>query len=389
MFSLKSASLLNFVGRTKAEESNLSSIYKIGAFASENGLRKGLDSVAPESLQAGFRQLWKRIRKLEILDKYRYFGRHLTVSMDGVEHFCSESIHCPCCLERKHRDGKTGYHDAMLSAVLAHPAEKEVFVMDNEPIIAQEGTSKNDCERNAAKRLLENMQATHGKEWLVWVMDALYSCGPIIRQIMQNENRVAGQWQYVIGIKPDGNKTLFTQFEGRDRRGQVKWCEWEQDGSLHRFGYTNGLALNSSNSDLRVNMLYYEQVSAKGKQQTFTWVTSIRLTKVEKVMRMGRARWKIENETFNTLKNQGYNFEHNYGHGKQHLCSVFALLMMLAFTVDQIQQHACTFFRRLWQNLKTKAKLWENIRAAFKILTFLSMKNLLFHIAELNRIQLE
>ncbi len=389
MFSLKSASLLNFVGRTKAEESNLSSIYKIGAFASENGLRKGLDSVAPESLQAGFWQLWKRIRKLEILDKYRYFGRHLTVSMDGVEHFCSESIHCPCCLERKHRDGKTGYHDAMLSAVLAHPAEKEVFVMDNEPIIAQEGTSKNDCERNAAKRLLENMQATHGKEWLVWVMDALYSCGPIIRQIMQNENRVAGQWQYVIGIKPDGNKTLFTQFEGRDRRGQVKWCEWEQDGSLHRFGYTNGLALNSSNSDLRVNMLYYEQVSAKGKQQTFTWVTSIRLTKVEKVMRMGRARWKIENETFNTLKNQGYNFEHNYGHGKQHLCSVFALLMMLAFTVDQIQQHACTFFRRLWQNLKTKAKLWENIRAAFKILTFLSMKNLLFHIAELNRIQLE
>ncbi len=389
MFSLKSASLLNFVGRTKAEESNLSSIYKIGAFASENGLRKGLDSVAPESLQAGFRQLWKRIRKLGILDKYRYFGRHLTVSMDGVEHFCSESIHCPCCLERKHRDGKTGYHDAMLSAVLAHPAEKEVFVMDNEPIIAQEGTSKNDCERNAAKRLLENMQATHGKEWLVWVMDALYSCGPIIRQIMQNENRVAGQWQYVIGIKPDGNKTLFTQFEGRDRRGQVKWCEWEQDGSLHRFGYTNGLALNSSNSDLRVNMLYYEQVSAKGKQQTFTWVTSIRLTKVEKVMRMGRARWKIENETFNTLKNQGYNFEHNYGHGKQHLCSVFALLMMLAFTVDQIQQHACTFFRRLWQNLKTKAKLWENIRAAFKILTFLSMKNLLFHIAELNRIQLE
>ena len=67
--------------------------------------------------------------------------------------------------------------------------------------------------------------------------------------------------------------------------------------------------MNSSNSDLRVNMLYYEQLDKKGKKQVFTWVTSIPLTKanVEKVMRMGRARWKIENETFNTLKNQGYN----------------------------------------------------------------------------------
>ena len=196
----------------------------------------------------------------------------------------------------------------MLSAVLVHPEQQEVFVMDNEPIISQDGSSKNDCERNAAKRLLEHMQSAYHKEWLVFVMDALYSCGPIIRQIRQN-----AKWQYVIGIKPDGNKPLFTQFEGRNHRGHVKWCEWEKDNSTHRFGYTNGLALNSSNSDVRVNMRYYEQLDKKGEKQTFSWVTGIRLTKanVEKVMRMGRARWnsvgcRIENETFNTLKNQGY-----------------------------------------------------------------------------------
>ena len=205
------------------------------------------------------------------------------------------------CLERQHRNGKVGYHHAILSAVLVHPDEKEVFAMDNEAIIAQDRNNKHDCERNAAKRLLSSMQDSYGKEWI----------------------------------------------------------EWQKDGSTHRFGYTNGLALNSSNSDLRVNMLYYEEFRAKAKKQTiFTWITSVHLRKanVEKVMRMGRSRWKIENETgrppaFNTLKNQGYNFEHNYGHGKQHLCSVFALLMMLAFRVDQIQQHACTSFRKLWQNL--------------------------------------
>ena len=55
----------------------------------------------------------------------------------------------------------------------------------------------------------------------------------------------------------------------------------------------------------------------------------------------GRARWKIENETFNTLKNQGYCFEHNFGHGEKNLSTVFAFLMMLAFLIDQIQQRCC------------------------------------------------
>ena len=162
MFSLKSPSLLNFVGRTKAEDSNLGSIYKIGALASENGLRKGLDRVSPDGLRVGFQLLWKRIKGLGILERYRYLGRYLTVSIDGVEHFCSGSIHCDHCLARKKKNGRKDYHHAMLSAVLVHPTEKEVFVMDNEPIVRQDGTGKNDCERNAAGRLLGRMQGGHG-----------------------------------------------------------------------------------------------------------------------------------------------------------------------------------------------------------------------------------
>ena len=67
---------------------------------------------------------------------------------------------------------------------------------------------------------------------------------------------------------------------------------------------------------------------------------------VEVVMRGGRARWKIENETFNTLKNQGYHFEHNFGHGRKQLCSVLTLLMMLAFLVDQVQALCDIFFQK-------------------------------------------
>jgi len=74
-------------------------------------------------------------------------------------------------------------------------------------------------------------------------------------------------------------------------------------------------------------------------------------------MRGGRARWEIENETFNTFKNQGYHFEHNYVLGGKHLAVVFAMLMMLAFLVDQTQQLCCTLFQSVWKKLGSKGDL--------------------------------
>jgi hypothetical protein len=84
------------------------------------------------------------------------------------------------------------------------------------------------------------------------------------------------------------------------------------------------------------------------------------------IMRAGRARWKIENETFNTLKNLGYNFEHNYGHGNDHLSIAPAYLMMLAFYIDQLIQACSKTFQLLEKNIITKIKLWNIIKALFQ-----------------------
>jgi|SRR5882724_1973673 len=113
--------------------------------------------------------------------------------------------------------------------------------------------------------------------------------------------------------------------------------------------------------------------------QHCSWVTDFRVTKqhVYKLMRGGRARWKIENETCNTLKNQGYNFDHNYGHGEQHLSVVLAMLMMLALLVDQTQQRCCALFQAVWAKLGSKRLLWERIRALFFDDALESMRQLL------------
>ena len=116
----------------------------------------------------------------------------------------------------------------------------------------------------------------------------------------------------------------------------------------------------------------------EAKVRHFTWVTDTRVSKrnVYQLMRGGRARWKIANETFHTLKNQGYHFEHHYGHGEQPLSVVFAMLMMLAFLVDQVQQLCCALFQAVWAKLGSKRLLWERMRALFYTYALASMRQL-------------
>ena len=131
--------------------------------------------------------------------------------------------------------------------------------------------------------------------------DALYANAPHIRQI------TGYGWLFVLNVKPDSHESLEKQFAGRRASGQVKELRvTDPKGIKHYFAWTNDLCLCESAIDVSVNYLLYEQTDKQGKVTRWTWVTNIPLNarSVEAVMRAGRARWKIENETFNTLKNQ-------------------------------------------------------------------------------------
>ncbi len=140
----------------------------------------------------------------------------------------------------------------------------------------------------------------------------------------------------------------------------------DEQGVEHGYRWVNGLSLNQSHPELKVNFLEYWEIN-NGQESLWSWVTNIDLSEanVEAVMRGGRARWKVENETVNTLKNQGYGLEHNDGHGQQHLATVFALLMMLAFLVDQAQELGCRLFQAARERFHSRTSLWERLRALF------------------------
>jgi hypothetical protein len=145
---------------------------------------------------------------------------------------------------------------------------------------------------------------------------------------------------------------------------------------IHEFRFANNILLNKQDVNLAINFIDYwettQWVDQWGELQEtkihFSWVTSIPITteNIMQLMRGGRCRWKIENETFNTLKNQGYEFEHNFGHGYKNLSTNFAFLMMLAFLCDQLQEMSCKTFQKALQIANNKRRdLWRDFKATY------------------------
>lgn len=64
-------------------------------------------------------------------------------------------------------------------------------------------------------------------------------------------------------------------------------------------------------------------------------------------------------------QNQSYNLEHNYGHGKQHLSTILAMLMMLQFLIDQVQEVACPLFKAAHGRFHSRTQLWNFMCSRF------------------------
>lgn len=374
MFSLKDPSLLAFDERRNIDD-NLHSIYGIQNAPSDTQMRTILDKVEPDELRASFKIPFRALQRGKALEPMKFYKGCYLVSLDGTGFFSSKKLFSDICLVKKNKKtGELTYYLQMLGASIVHPDFKEVVPLAPEFIVKQDGETKNDCERNAAKRFFEKLRKDHPHLPIIITEDSLSSNAPHIWEAEKYN------LHYILGVKEGDHSFLFKHVrESRDAGRTVEFeIEDEENPQIvHRFSFINRVPLNASNQDLLVNFIEYWEVSPD-KTQHFSWVTDFTVTKsnVYQLMRGGRARWKIENETFNTLKNQGYHFEHNYGLGKEYLSLVFAMLMMLAFLVDQTQQLSCKLFRAVWLKLGSKRALWERMRSIFKEFSIQSMQML-------------
>jgi hypothetical protein len=371
VFALKDPSLLAFDERRKDE--NMRNLFGIARVPSDTRMREILDPVDPQQLRPLFNAVFRQLQRGKALEPFVFHQGCYLLSLDGTGYFSSSSIHCDSCLEKVDKEtAAVTYHHQMLAAVMIHPDHREVIPLAPEPIVKQDGNEKNDCERNAAKRLLRQIRREHPHLKLIVVEDGLASNAPHIREL-QDLNM-----HFILGAKPGDHDFLWDQVIAAWDADQVTTICWTEGQVACEIAFINGVPLNESNQDVRVNWLYYSELGPNDEERKWTWVTDLHISRqnARRLVRGGRCRWKIENETFNTLKNQGYCFEHNYGHGEKNLSVILAMLMMLAFLVDQVQQLCCPLFQATLKRMKSKRALWDNLRSHFRHFVFRSMQHL-------------
>ena len=438
MFYLKMPSMLQFekgvADKKNALVQNLITLYGISEVPSDTRLRERLDNIEPEKrFQYVFDALISKLQRGKVLEDFRYYEDYFLVAIDGTGYFSSNEIHCENCCIKEYKDGSVSYYHQALAAVMVCPGIKEVLPLGIEPIIKQDGAIKNDCEINAAKRLLQTIRTSHPNLKVILVMDALYANAPLIK-LMKELN-----FSYIITGK--GLNHLYDEFK---LNTNVIEHEIKNNTLEQTYTFANDLGLNATNSDVKVNYVEYNELIHKkifkvremiseptndkfprrtdavvynnevyfkhvdsgqltklklvdfdqdvnlrnvkkylnkveddsitsqglgspAKKFFSSWITDLCLSvdTVANIVVSGRSRWSIENETFNTLKNLGYNFEHNYGHGYKNLSVVLCHLMFLAFAIDQIQSYCGYYFKQALKLVSAKKYIWEKIRTVF------------------------
>ena len=244
VFLLKSPSLLQFDRQARRVETirwNLRSLFGVREAPSDSGLRKrldGLDGLDPGVLRKAFRRVFGQLQRGTSLEGHAYREGHYVLSVDGTGTLSSTSVHCANCCEKQRRDGSTENYHRLLVAVVVHPEHREVFPLAPEPIREPDGATRNDCEREAAKRLIADIHRENAHLPLIVLADGLASNGLHIKELKQHGMR------FILGAKRGGHGALFEEFESSPRIQEL--ARKDRDGVLQEIRYLEGVALNKS-----------------------------------------------------------------------------------------------------------------------------------------------
>ena len=382
MMFFQDPSLLTFQQRLQdgIHKNNLTTVFAVDDIPKDTQMREMLDAIAASQLDGIFSDFLHRLQRGKHLANYQLFDGSYLVAIDGSEYFSSENIRCPHCLVTESK-GKQRYHHQILQSVIVHPDMRQVLPLAPEPINNRDGTKKQDCERNAAKRLIPKIRATYPKLNIIVTADGLYSNQPFIDELKPAD------MSFILVAKPADHKLLFewvTELIQLADGGSLELAD--EKGRRHRYQWVNQVPLNGTKDADLVNFFQYQLVAKSGKvTYKNSWVTDIEIDEnnVTTLVRGGRARWKIENETFNTLKNQGYHIEHNFGHGQQNLSMIFFVLNLLAFYVHQILELTDRLYHQVrYTKFTSRKEYWNQLRCTIRILIFPRWESLLTFILD-------
>ena len=369
LFFMQSESFLSYQRGLEEgrKTSNCRTLFGMAAIPTDNHIRAMLDPVHPSHLQPAFDGVLEVMRRRDGFAPFRRLGGRVLIALDGTEYFCSQKLGCPQCLTRKRSNGRVESYHSMLCATVVAPGHAMALPLMPDFIAPQDGAEKQDCERNAAKRWLATHADRVGDLRPIFLGDDLFACQPV------TDAMVAAGGDFLLTAKPTSHKALYDFMDGATPEERVLKQKVAGKTLTYRYRWFSKVPLRDGEDARLVDWVGVTIADAKGKvtyQNAF--VTSLDITRdsVAEIVTCARARWKIENESFNVLKSNGYHLEHNFGHGKQNLAMMFAALNLLAFAVHTV----CDCLEQIWVDARTakraRKRFFEHIRTITAYLVF-------------------
>jgi len=386
VFCLQSPSFLARQQQMRQQQGrdNAKSLFGIDNIPSDGQIRNLLDPVAPSLLRQPFWDIYTLVQTRGYLEGYRHVGGTYLISMDGTRYFSSEKVSCDECTVFEY-ETRTDYVHMVLAAVLSAPGQQHILALEPEFIVPQDGHDKQDCEQQAIKRWLAR-NAERFEDWSVTVLtDDLHSHQPLCELLLEHK------FHFILACKSESHETLYQELElltKVDGAHQTKTTERGMGRRREQWHYhwVKDLPLRTGKGALRVNWCEVTVVRQSTGEVVYhnAWITDHDLTAetVEAVADAGRTRWKVENEGFNVLKKQGYEFEHNFGHGHQHLSTVLLTMLFLAFLFHSVLHLTWPTYQAIRQALGARRNFFNDLRALTHYLYFPSWDDMIAFMSE-------
>ena len=380
VFFTQSPSFLQYqrLMKPKKGKDNAQSLFRLSEIPCDNQIRNLLDPIPASTVFGAFKTTYQWLETNRVIEQFKYLDNQILVALDGTEYYSSKKINCPRCNCRKHRNGSVTYYHQAVTPVIVSPSKKQVINFPPEFIKKQDGKTKQDCENAAVKRwLLRNTIETENNQ-ITLLGDDLYSRQSICELALEQG------YNFIFVAKPSSHQTLYEWIDFSKKNGEMRIGEIQKyekgKKRIYQYRYVNNVPIRESEPSLMVNW-YEVEIFDPAKNKVIyknTFITNHELNEqnIFKMMKSGRTRWKVENESNNILKNQGYNLEHNFGHGQENLSEILLSLNLLAFLFHNVLDLVDDMYQKVRESLGTRKRFFNDIRALLNYVWFQSWNDL-------------
>jgi hypothetical protein len=310
----------------------------VPALACSQTVQTALVRLPSEHLRGAIPTLIKPLIEDRTFDRFRFdhCRDFFQLAIDATEIRSSDTYHCEHCLVDKDKDGtiKRYYHRIVVACIVA-PGNIRIPIAW-EPVAnnAKGEYVKQDCELEAALRLLKALHKLWPRQRFVILGDALYACERVLALCRQydwnclitfKEGRMPAIWKTAASKRLRHPENSLADVDEEKRKCRYSWC------------------LDIPQKDHKINTVWLERTEPDGKLTSFAWMTLFTPTEsnIKTLINEGaRCRQNLE-DLFNSLKHRGFSLEHDFG-SDGHALDNAVSLRIIAFLILQMTAWSTT-----------------------------------------------